>query len=61
MHKRRYSTVTTESDTVDEEDPEKIISDLQQKLILLEKVNKDLQAKNEDLTKKKYRKKYFND
>ena len=52
MHKRRYSTVTTESDTVDEEDPEKIISDLQQKLILLEKVNKDLQAKNEDLTKK---------
>ena len=52
VHKRRYSTVTTESDTVDEEDPEKIISDLQQKLILLEKVNKDLQAKNEDLTKK---------
>ena len=33
------------------EDPEKIINDLQEKIMRLEKMNNDLKAKNEDLKK----------
>ena len=36
---------------INDEDPEKIIADLQEKVMRLEKMNNDLKAKNEDLTK----------
>ena len=43
-----YETV---NETEDEEDRDKIIAELQQKIISLEKLNKDLLSKNEGLTK----------
>ena len=48
-----YESVNSlNSEMSTEEDSEKIISDLQQKVILLEKNNKDLHSKIEELTKK---------
>jgi hypothetical protein len=49
-----YESVNSfNSEMSTEEDSEKIISDLQQKIILLENNNKDLHLKIEELTKKK--------
>ena len=45
-----YDSVNYNLD-INEDDPEKIISDLQQKIVRLEKMNNDLKAKNEDLKK----------
>ena len=45
-----YDSVNYNVD-INEEDPEKIISDLQEKIVRLEKMNNDLKAKNEDLKK----------
>ena len=36
---------------INDDDPAKIITDLQEKVLRLEKMNNDLKAKNEDLTK----------
>ena len=46
-----YETVNEDNEDLKEEDPEKIIADLQQKIIRLEKMNNDLRSKNEGLTK----------
>ena len=46
-----YETVNEENEDLKDEDPEKIILDLQQKIMKLEKMNKDLRSKNEGLTK----------
>jgi len=45
-----YDSVNYNLD-INEDDPDKIISDLQQKIVRLEKMNNDLKAKNEDLKK----------
>ena len=46
-----YETVNDDNVDVNDEDPEKIISDLQEKIVRLEKMNNDLRAKNEGLKK----------
>ena len=45
-----YDSVNYNLD-LNEEDPEKIISELQEKIMRLEKMNNDLKSKNEDLKK----------
>ena len=51
LEKIDYKTENNESDISKEEDPSKIILELQEKLILLEKENNDLKEKNENLIK----------
>ena len=48
-----YETVNEDNYDLndDEEDPEKVIADLQEKVMRLEKMNKDLRSKNEGLKK----------
>ena len=46
-----YETVNDDNVDVNDEDPEKIISDLQEKIARLEKMNNDLRSKNEGLKK----------
>ena len=46
-----YDSVNAELDIEKEEDPDKVISDLQEKVIRLEKMNNDLKTKNEELKK----------
>ena len=55
-HKRRNSVFTREE--ISEDEPEKIISDLKQKISVLEKNNNELHSKNEDLTKKNIEQNY---
>ena len=43
--------VSEDISDLNENDPEKIISDLQAKLVRLEKMNKDLRSRNEELKK----------
>ena len=47
--------VINEQDLLISEDPDKIISDLTNKIILLEKANNDLKIKNESLIKNNIR------
>ena len=51
IEQKESKSEISENDFVREEDRSKIILDLQQKIILLEKNNNDLKAKNEELTK----------
>jgi chromosome segregation ATPase len=46
-----YETVNDDNVDLNDEDPEKIISDLQEKIARLEKMNNDLRSKNEGLKK----------
>ena len=46
-----YETVNEDNCELNEDDPEKIISDLQEKIVRLEKMNKDLRSRNEGLKK----------
>ena len=48
---KKDSNNSSENEIIKLKDPEKIISDLQQKIFLLEKKNNDLKSKNENLTK----------
>jgi len=46
-----YDSINGELDIEKEEDPDKLISNLQEKIIRLEKMNNDLKTKNEELKK----------
>ena len=46
-----YETVNEDNCDLNEKDPEKIIADLQAKVVCLEKMNKDLRSRNEGLKK----------